>query len=400
MSPRVDDRPAVRAPAPDDLLGRLRPLLPGLRERAASAEEHRRLPDETVDEIHASGILRYFQPSRFGGAEGDPRSFYEAAMMLAGACASTGWTAGILGVHAWEIALFDDQLQHEVWDDDPGAWICSAYNPGGELVAVDGGYRLSGRWRFSSGCDHASWAIVGSYISCGDHAPPDRFHVVVPRRDFDIADVWNTMGLRATGSNDIIVDDAFVPAHRVLPMRSVHEGEVPGHAVNDGPLYRMPFGSLFVNVITAPIIGMAEAMLAEGVVRSKTRVSALGRTLTTDPYTIAHLGRAASRIEGARMQLLRNIGDLYETATLGGEITLAQRSRTRRDQVVGSDQALEALDEIFDRIGASAIHLTDPAQRIWRDAHAAQHHMANSLERPLYSWTHHAMGLGTTDIMV
>lgn len=383
-----------------DTLKQVRSLLPGIRERAAHAEKLRRLPDETVAEIRDTGLMRLLQPARWGGREADPRELYEAIMMMASACGSTGWTFGILAVHAWEMALFGDELLDEIWGEDPDAWISSSYSPGGELTPASSGYRVTGRWKFSSGCDHATWAVLGSYIDRGEHAAPERFHIVVPRHDYEIRDTWNTLGLRGTGSNDIIIDDVFVPSHHVLPMQNVHEGDVPGVDESTGPLYRMPFASLFVNVITAPIIGLAEAMLAEGVTRSKTRVSALGPTLTTDPWTIAALARAGSHIEGARLQLLRNMGELYETVRSGRSVTRDQRSRVRRDQATGSEQALAALDQIFDRIGASAIHLSDPAQRIWRDAHTAQHHAANSLERPLFSWTHQAMGLGTTDILV
>jgi 3-hydroxy-9,10-secoandrosta-1,3,5(10)-triene-9,17-dione monooxygenase len=379
----------------------VRSLLPGIRERVGEAEKIRRMPDATAAEIRESGLMRLLQPARWGGHEADPRDLYESIMMVASACGSTGWTFGILAVHAWEMALFGDELLEEIWGENPDSWISSSYSPGGELVPVKSGHRLTGRWKFSSGCEHANWAVLGSFIDRGENQHAERFHVVVPRSDYEIRDTWNTVGLRGTGSNDIVIDDVFVPAHRMLAMRSIHEGEnMPGHEDNASPLYRMPFASMFINVITAPIIGMAEAMLAEGVTRSKTRVSALGPTLTTDPWTIATLARAASQIEAARVQLLRNIGDLYETVQSGAVITLDQRSRVRRDQVVGSQQALSALDDIFDRIGASAIHLTDPAQRIWRDAHTAQHHAANSSERALFSWTHHSMGLGTTDLLV
>ena len=340
----------------------VRSLLPGIRERVGEAEKIRRMPDATAAEIRESGLMRLLQPARWGGHEADPRDLYESIMMVASACGSTGWTFGILAVHAWEMALFGDELLEEIWGENPDSWISSSYSPGGELVPVKSGHRLTGRWKFSSGCEHANWAVLGSFIDRGENQHAERFHVVVPRSDYEIRDTWNTVGLRGTGSNDIVIDDVFVPAHRMLAMRSIHEGEnMPGHEDNASPLYRMPFASMFINVITAPIIGMAEAMLAEGVTRSKTRVSALGPTLTTDPWTIATLARAASQIEAARVQLLRNIGDLYETVQSGAVITLDQRSRVRRDQVVGSQQALSALDDIFDRIGASAIHLTDPA---------------------------------------
>lgn len=383
-----------------DVLERIRELAPSLRERAAAAEESRRLPDLSVKELKETGIVRLLQPKRFGGFEADPRLFYESLFNVAAACGSTGWVCGVVGVHPWQIALFPDEVQHEVWDDDPDTWVSSSYMPGGRMTPTEGGYTLNGRWSFSSGCDHCQWVILGVMLDRGEGATPEMWNVLIPRSDYRIEDVWHTMGLCGTGSNDIIVEDLFVPSHRTINLVSMFAWESPGLEVNASPLYRLPFGTMFSNAISGAIIGMAEGILAENLEYTKARVSKSWGKASDDPYTVAALGRAASEVDACRTQLLRNIGGMYETALKGEPITVEDRSRARRDQVQGTARAIAAIDEIFDRSGAGTISLSNPIQRLWRDAHAGRHHTVNSVDRSLHSFGMTVMGFPPSDVMI
>jgi 3-hydroxy-9,10-secoandrosta-1,3,5(10)-triene-9,17-dione monooxygenase len=382
------------------ILERVRELTPLLRERAADAEAARRLPDESVKELKESGLVRLLQPKRYGGHESDPRMFFECVMAVGAACGSTGWVSGVVGVHPWQIALFDDRVQAEVWGDDPDTWSSSSYMPGGRMTPVEGGFQLNGRWSFSSGCDHCQWVILGVMLDRGEGAPPEMWNVLIPRRDYRIEDVWHVMGLCGTGSNDIIVEDLFVPEYRAINLVKMFAWESPGLAVNTSPLYRLPFATMFANAITASIIGMAEGVLAENLEYTKARVSKSWGKATEDPYTVAALGRAGCEVDACRTQLMRNIGEMYENAVLGEAITVAMRSRARRDQVQGSQRAIAAIDEIFDRSGAGTISMSNPIQRLWRDAHAGRHHTVNSVDRSLHSYGMTAMGFNPTDVMI
>ena len=383
-----------------EVLDRIRELTPLLRERAAAAEEARRLPDESVKELKETGVVRLLQPKRFGGYEADPRLFYQSLLAVGAACGSSGWVTGVVGVHPWQIALFPDQVQHEVWDDDPDTWVSSSYMPGGRMTPAEGGYVLNGRWSFSSGCDHCQWAILGVMLDRGEGSPPEMWNVLIPRTDYRIEDVWHVMGLCGTGSNDIIVEDLFVPEHRTINLVKMFAWESPGLEVNTSPLYRMPFGTMFSNAITGAIIGMAEGILAENLAFTKARVSKSWGKATDDPYTVAALGRAASEVDACRTQLLRNLGEMYETVLKGEAITLESRSTARRDQVQGTARAIAAIDEIFDRSGAGTISLSSPIQRLWRDAHAGRHHTVNSVDRSLHSYGMTVMEFPPTDVML
>lgn len=374
--------------------------LPSIAARTDEAETLRRLPEESVKELKEAGIFRLLQPKRHGGLEGDPRDFYSALLTLAATCGSTGWVTGIVGIHAWQLALFDDRLQQEIWGEDPDVLVSSSYMPGGKLTPVEGGYEVTGRWNFSSGSDHCQWAILGA-MHHQDEGPPLSYQIVVPRTDYVVEDTWHTMGLRGTGSNDIVIENAFVPLHRILTRDQIYQGEAPGLEVNTGPLFRMPFPTVFPNVITTPIIGMAEGMLVHDLEHVKNRVSrSFGKAVEGDPYTVAAIGTAAREIEACRMQLMNNIGEMYELLLAGGTIPMELRTRARRDQVIATERCVAAIDDMFDRGGAGVIATSHPMQRIWRDAHAAKHHMVNTNERTLFSWAHHAMGLGTTDPVV
>ena len=383
-----------------DVLDRIRDLAPLIRERAPEAEKERRLPDASVKELKETGVMRLLQPKRYGGFEADPRLFYECLLAVASSCGSTGWVTGVVGVHPWQIALFPDQVQSEVWGQDPDTWVSSSYMPGGRMTPTEGGYTLNGRWSFSSGCDHCQWAILGVILDHGDGNPPEMWNVLVPRTDYRIDDVWHTMGLSGTGSNDIVVEDLFVPAHRALNLVQMFAWESPGLEVNTSALYRLPFATMFSNAITGAIIGMAEGILAENLEYTKARVSKSWGKATEDPYTVAALGRAASEVDACRTHLLRNIGDMYETALRGGAVTVEMRSRARRDQVQGTQRAISAIDEIFDRSGAGTIMLANPIQRLWRDAHAGRHHTVNSIDRSLHSYGMTVMGFNPTDVMI
>ncbi len=169
---------------PNEVLQSVRELLPAIAERAQTVDESRRVSDQTIRDLTAAGVFRMLQPARYGGLETSPVDFYEVVRAISGVCGSTGWVTSVLGVHPWHLALFDVKVQDEVWGQDTSTLVSSAYAPVGELVPVEGGYELSGSWRFSSGCDHASWALLGGLVVGAEGRPVDFMTVLVPRTDY------------------------------------------------------------------------------------------------------------------------------------------------------------------------------------------------------------------------
>jgi 3-hydroxy-9,10-secoandrosta-1,3,5(10)-triene-9,17-dione monooxygenase len=370
--------------AEHQVLGAVRELLPVLRGRAAEAEELRKVPAASVKELQAAGVLRLLQPQRYGGHEAHPTVFYTAIKLIAGACGSTGWVSSVLGVHPWHVALFAEAAQAEVWADDLDTVISSSYAPVGRATAVEGGFRFSGRWSFSSGCDHATWCLLGGLVM-EDGRPVDFRTFLLPRSDYAIEDVWDTIGLRGTGSNDILVDDVFVPEHRTLSFQHTSRCVCPGQELNDGPLFRLPYGSVHPYAITAPLIGMATGAYESyvGYTRERIRASYVGEKAAEDAFAQVRVAEAACEIDAAWLQLERNFAEEFDLVSAGRSIPLELRLRARRDQVCGSARVISAIDKLFESAGGKAINTSAPISRFWRDAHAARVHAANDLERTL-----------------
>ena len=360
----------------------VRDLLPVLRERAQEAEDARCVPEESIKALQETGFFKLLQPKRYGGFESDPVSYYTAVKEIASACGSTGWVASILGVHPWHVALFDGKAQEEVWSDDVDVRISSSYAPMGKAEVVEGGYRLTGRWSFSSGCDHCTWVLLGA-PAFADGKPVDFCSYLLPIADYSIVDVWDTIGLRGTGSNDIVVEDVFVPQHRALSFIATSRCKTPGQEVNPGPLYRLPYGSVHPSTITAPIIGMAQGAYDAHVEHQRKRVRAayMGEQSKEDPFAKVRIAEAASEIDAAWLQLTHNIDELYQLASRGEKLPTSTRLRVRRDQVRGTERAISAIDRLFENSGGRAIQRGTPIQRFWRDAHAGRVHAANDAER-------------------
>jgi len=376
-------------------------LLPTLRQRAQETEDARVVPAESVKSLEETGFFRLLQPKSAGGLEADPVTFFTAVRLIASACGSTGWVASVVGVHPWQLALFPQQAQDDVWGADPATRMSSSYAPTGKAKLVKGGgevggggYQLNGRWSFSSGCDHASWVLLGGIVTDDAGQPVDFCTFLLPASDYTIDDVWDTVGLRGTGSNDIIVDHAFVPAHRALSFTGVTKIACPGHQVNPGPLYRIPFGSIFSYAITTPIIGMATGAYAAHVdyQRQRVRASYVGQRSAEDPFAQVRIAEAAALIDAAWLALERDMTELMGHATSNEKIPLPLRLRTRRDQVTGTGQAIRAVDLLFENSGGRALKLGTPIQRFWRDAHAGRVHAINDPERALSTFGRGELG--------
>src|SRR5436190_12996080 len=219
----TDDDDDTLPDAERAMLERARALVPRLAERAPAANAARRLPAETIAEYHEAGILRILQPRRFGGRQGRFSLFSRIVEELTYGYASSAWVYAVLAEHQWIIAQYPEAAQIDVWGDDPLAVASSALAPRAAARRTAGGWRLSGRYSFSSGCDHAQWAILGAFLGeLGD--PRHIAYVLVPLAETEIVDDWQVLGLAATGSKSLILDDVFVPRHRAVMVSDLFAG--------------------------------------------------------------------------------------------------------------------------------------------------------------------------------
>ncbi|MEU1628508.1 3-hydroxy-9,10-secoandrosta-1,3,5(10)-triene-9,17-dione monooxygenase oxygenase subunit [Streptomyces sp. NPDC020096] len=384
------------------VLAAVRVLEPAVRERATEAERLCRIPEATINDLAAAGVFRLLQPRAHGGLAADPAVFYEVLRELGRACGSTGWVAGVLGVNSWIVAQFDPRTRDDVWGSDPSARIASSQAPMGAVTPTAGGFRISGRWSFASGCDHAQWTLLGGFLRDGDGKPRELRLFLLPRADYTIAPVWDTVGLRGTGSNDIIVDDVFVPDHHTIAADQLGSATRREQSAAE-PVFWLPMGPVLTTSIAAPIVGMAEAAYTRYLDATRERNRVTGGKVADDPFAQVRIGRAGSEIDAAWLQLTHNIHELYDTTRHGEEPSLALRTRLRRDQVRSTERAVYAVDLLMENAGGSALRNSsddNTLQRAWRDVHAGRGHVTNDPERSLALFGRHALGLDVHDLML
>jgi 3-hydroxy-9,10-secoandrosta-1,3,5(10)-triene-9,17-dione monooxygenase len=367
----------------EDWVERARALVPALQERWARADELRRVPEETIADFRDAGFFRMLQPKRWGGFEVDPKTFFDVQMTIAKGCPSSAWVLGVIGVHAWQLALFEEAAQNDVWSEDSSTLISSSYAPTGKIEKVEGGYKVSGRWSFSSGCDHARWAFLGGFAPVPDGSPPDMRTFLLPRSDYRIDDNWHVVGLKATGSKDIAVEGAFVPEHRTHKLIDGFRCKSPGNRLNTSSLYRLPFGQIFVRSVSSTAIGIAEGALETFITAAAQRIAAGDQAkVAADPGVQQVSAEAAAVIDELKLVLYRNMDELSGFAERAEEPPLQRRVRFRFDSSNAADRACQLVSRLFNASGGRVLFLGNPLLRYWLDVNASRAHYANNPDKP------------------
>ena len=391
-----------QVPTAEEFLARAKALQPTLLERASAAAELRRLPDETVADFKQAGFFRMLQPARWGGYECDPNAFFDVQMTIAAACPSSAWVLGVVAVHSWQLALFSEKAQEDVWGKDSSTLISSSYAPTGKITRAEGGYRVSGRWSFSSGSDHCQWVFLGGFVPPdGEQKNPDMRTFLLPRTDYKIDDTWHVAGLKATGSKDIVVDDVFVPEHHTHKLIDGFFRKSPGNAVNTAPLFKLPFGQIFVRSVSTSAIGCAQGALdAYNSVAAKRIAAGDGAKVAEDPATQMVAAQAAALIDEAKLTLHRNFDELMSAARSGADMPVERRVRFRYDSSRAVAKCVEAVDGLFTASGGRAIFLNSPILRYFLDVHAARAHYANTPDKPGRNFGGVQLSLKNTDFFI
>jgi 3-hydroxy-9,10-secoandrosta-1,3,5(10)-triene-9,17-dione monooxygenase len=360
-----------------ELVGQARHLVPVLRQRAGETEKLRRIPDATLAELQDAGLFRLFQPARYGGTEAPLRAFIDIGGTLGRGCGSTSWVYNNLVVHNWMLGYWPVQIQDEIWNADPKALIGSSFVfPAGRAEKVAGGYRLSGKWPFSSGIDASSWMMLAAPVSGGDGKAPEPRFLVVPKGDYRAIDNWHAMGLAGTGSKDVTVDNIFVPEYRTLAAADSKGGPHPGSSANPGALYKLPWYALFGFVNGATALGIAQGAVEEFTAATRARVAtATGRQLADLATMQLRVAEAATQIDAAETLMLKDCDEAMRIAEAGKLAGMDDKTRWRRDAAFAVRLTIKAIDLLFAGAGGAAILDSHPLQRALRDAHAAQGHI-------------------------
>ncbi len=368
------------------LLQKATALLPALQERAVRTEELRQLPPETVQDLVDSDLIRIGTPQRYGGLAIDYDAAFDVIWELGRVCGSSAWCYALWTVHNWWVGHFPAQAQEEYFATGPNTLACSALNPTeGRAEPVAGGLRISGHWRFSSGCDAATWAMVAV-----SH-PPGYVWALVPRTDYDIVDTWFTSGMRGTGSKDIVIREVFVPTHRTLDPSRAGDAELTGWELHQMPSYRAPLRSLTGWDLVAPIIGMAQGTVDAFTDRFQ-GTSGPGRTADSALVQV-RLAEAAVEVDAARELHRSTIGEILRKAEHGEAFTFLERARFRRNKTFVAKLCVQVVNRLFEAGGGSAIFETKALQRFHRDVHAASHHEGIHWDAAAEDYGRQALGL-------
>jgi 3-hydroxy-9,10-secoandrosta-1,3,5(10)-triene-9,17-dione monooxygenase len=349
--------------------------------------------------MRAAGLFRVLQPKRYGGYEMDPQVFYRVQMALAEGCMSTAWIYGVIAVHNWQLALYDDRAQKDVWGENPDTLISSSYMPKGRIKRVDGGFLLSGRWGFSSGVDHCQWAFLGVAVPPADGKGPPEFRTfLVPRKDFKVLKVWDTVGLRGTGSQDVEVTEAFVPEYRTHKASDGAEGTSPGLAVNTGPLYKLPFGQIFVRAVSTSAIGALQGALDaySDWCSKKVSVNDFSKS-AEDPVAQLVASDAALAIDEMKLALFRNFDDMMASLRAGKPLDMHDRIHYRTQSAAVPDRCAALVNRLFYSSGAHAMYRSARITRYFLDINCGRTHVANNIGKIGRNYGGVMLGLENSD---
>ena len=362
------------------LLADLEPIIERVRSVAARQEVEGAIDDQVVRELREGGFFRVLQPKRWGGYEMHPAVFSSLQTRLGEADLSTAWVYGVMGCHNFQMGLFDDRAAQDVWGEDSSKLISSTYQPGGIATPVAGGYRFNGNWKFSSGIKHAQWVFLGGihegeFLTC-----------LVPREDYEVVETWDVFGLKATGSQDVIVKDIFVPEYRVHKVSDGFRCDSPGNAVNTAPLYRIPFPQIFIRAITTGAIGALRGMLQAFQGYAEKRVASVGGATREDPDAQAVCAEIVAELDEMEHILRRNYDELLQHARSGEPPPIDRRLIFKYQAAAVPERCLRLANRLFKCTGGSGIFAQLPFGRYYRDIITARQHAASQNQVVARSW--------------
>ncbi|NMY95363.1 p-hydroxyphenylacetate 3-hydroxylase oxygenase component [Pseudomonas proteolytica] len=360
---------------PNPLLEDLKSVLPTIAANAFAAEQDRSVPAENIALLKGIGMHRAFLPKKYGGMEISLPQFAQCIALLAGSCASTAWAMSLLCTHSHQMAMFPSKLQDEVWGTDPDATASSSIAPFGRTEEVPGGVTFSGEMGWSSGCDHAEWAIMG-FRRKNAEGTQDYCFAVLPRSDYTIRDDWFAVGMRGSGSKTLIVDQAFVPEHRIQKAKDMMEGKSVGFGLYpDSKIFFAPYRPYFASGFSTVSLGIAERMLDVFREKTKNRVRAYtGAAVGAATPALMRLAESTHQVAAARALLEKSWDDIAEHSERHEYPSRGTLAFWRTNQGYATKMCIQAVDRLMEAAGGGAWFETNELQRLFRDAHLTGAH--------------------------
>ena len=382
------------------LVATAREVAKELAHHESECDRLRELSPASVTAVRESGLFKVIQPRSIDGLEAGLPTFHAVGRALSEGCASTGWVYMVTGAHTWMLGKYPQAVQDEVVASDLHTIIPGSLVANGKAHPVDGGFRISGRWQFASGCDHGSWVMVGATQSNSSREDPKHVHALVPTGDFSIDDTWHTLGLRGTGSKDIVLDDVFVPGHRAMPTGTLFETGDTFSPAGTSFTYSFPVLSTLTWFITAPVLAMTQRIYAEFVAMTSVR---------RDRYD----GSSKAKKSTTQMRLAESWAELRSAELLVSEIeaiycnALANEQdfdvKTRVELKMRGSYAVtlcrRAADRLYDAAGANSIYERSPLMTMMNNLHTMSHHAIADFDTNATAFGSEALGLGPGTIL-
>ncbi len=360
---------------PTPLLEALKEILPVIAANAAQAEKDRMVPAENIAMLKGIGLHRAFLPKAYGGMEMSLPDFCDCIALLAGACASTAWAMSLLCTHSHQLAMFSRQLQDEIWGANPDATASSSIAPFGKVEEVEGGVMFSGQMGWSSGSDHAEWAIVGCRRLNAEGAQ-DYCFAVLPRSDYTILDDWYAMGMKGSGTKTLSIDNVFVPEHRIQKAKDMMEGKSAGFGLYpDSKIFYSPYRPYFASGFATVSLGIAERMLEAFKEKTRNRVRAYtGVNVGAATPALMRLAESTHQVAAARAFLEKTWRDHAEHGERHEYPSRETLAFWRTNQGYAVKMCVQAVDRLFEAAGGTAWMESNELQRLWRDSHMSAAH--------------------------
>ncbi len=352
----------------NDYVSKAAAMRPLLEKNAARAEADRRLPEENLQALSEAGLLDLMVPRRFGGVGANMSTILRVSAELAKACPSTAWVQTLMNASAWFATRSSRAAQEEIFGGTIRPRMCGSLAPTDRMKPVDGGFLISGRWDYTSGCWHSNWCICGIPSIDEDAAPTEAGWAFVPMSQLRIEDTWHAAGMRGTGSCTLVGEDIFVPHHRAMSLRGEHVD--PDWMTQHQPeaCDYWPLKPVLVLVLSGPILGMAEAALEAVAAFAPTRgiKYTIYRRRSDSPVMQHDFAEAALKIDSARFHMMRAAADVDRT---GPDVEMDEltRARVRGDCGHAAKMAREAVELLVSIAGGTAFFESNPIQRLWRD---------------------------------
>lgn len=384
--PAGDDfltRAELDALTPAELIRRTTALMPLLAEHAAECERLRHPVTEVWNAIRKTGCFYMFLPKKYGGLEFDVDTFLDAMRPLAQGCASTGWVASFCVEHVWMFSQFPEAFQDELFATEAGR-VRYPIGPGvtappGKAVPVDGGYRISGRWRWGTGIMNSDWAMLIAAVP-GDEDRRQLF-CAFPTSEVTVLDTWHIDGMEGTGSHDLLLDDAFVPEYRTMNMADMRDGNGHGARLYENPIYRQPMTAFLGVTAGIGAVGIARAAIAVYQQQLEGRfIHGTSQRLSERPAAQMRLGNAEMMVDNAELLMHAAVRDNVALGARGGPISFHERTRLRLRIAQAVHMCREAAASLVQAGGAGAHMRGNPLQRHLRDLNVMSNHIMYDLD--------------------